>query len=108
MSAPKIVPFSAGASMSGSSKIGHCPELVSSRRMPGNLDSERAQLLYQAPHFGAAGANLVGNLGSAHDYGRVLHQQPHNPPQAQIRPLRRKLVGSRAARRRALAWNSVL
>ncbi len=89
-------------------QIGHGLKLVAGRRMPGNLNSQRAQLLHQSPDFGPAGANLVGNLGAAHDDGGVLHQQPHNPPQPQIRPLRRKLVWSRATRPRTRRWSSGL
>ena len=70
--------------------------------MPGNFDSQRAQLLYQTPHLGAARTNLVGNLGAAHDHGSVVHQQAHNPPQAQIRPLRRRIAWPRATRPRSL------
>ena len=88
--------------MSGSSKIGHRLKLVAGRRMPGDLNSQRAQLLHQTPDFGAASANLVGNLGAAHDHGSVIHQQAHNPPQTQIRPLRRRLVWSRRLARAVL------
>ena len=87
----------------GQQQIRHSLELVAGRRMSGNLNSQRAQLLYQAPHLGAAGTNLVGNLGAAHDHGGVVHQQAHNPPQTQVRPLRRGIVWPRATRPRNLA-----
>ena len=79
-------------------------ELITSRRMPGNLNSQRAQLLHQPPDLGAAGADLVGNLGAADDDGGVVHQQPHNSSEAQIRLLRRKVrvVAGAPARERFL------
>ena len=86
----------------GQQQIGHRLKLVAGRRMPGNFNSQSAQLLYQAPHFGAARTNLVGDLGAAHDHGSVVHQQTHNPPQAQVRPLRRGIVWPRATRPRSL------
>ena len=70
--------------------------------MPGDLNSQRAQLLNQAPDLGAAGADLVGDLGAADDDGGVVHQQPYNPPQTQIRPLRRKTVWRGRPRPRTL------
>ncbi len=52
--------------------------------MPCNLNPQRAQLLHQAPDLRAAGADLLGDLGAAHDNGGVVHQQADNPPQAEI------------------------
>jgi hypothetical protein len=77
----------------GQQQIGDSPKLVAGRRMPGNFNSQTAQLLYQAPHLRAARTNLVGNLGAAHDHGSVVHQQAHNPPQAQVSPLWRGSCG---------------
>src|SRR5579862_829997 len=66
--------------------------------MSGNFNSQRAQLLHQPPHLGTAGADLVGDLGSAHHHGGVFHQQSHNAPKTHIRALRCGIVGPRAAR----------
>jgi hypothetical protein len=49
-----------------------------------NTDAQSPQLLYQTPNFGAANANFIGNLGSAHHYRGVRHQQPNDPLQAGI------------------------
>ena len=67
-------------------------QLVSGCGMARNVDSQRAQLLDQAPNFRAAGRNLFRNLGAAHHHHRVLHQQAHDVPQANVGGLR--FVGS--------------
>ncbi len=56
--------------------------------MSGDLDAQFAQLLHQPPHLRPAGSDLFCNLGPADNDGGVLGQQPHNPPQSRIRPLR--------------------
>ena len=73
--------------------------------MPGNLNSQRAQLLHQPPDLGAAGADLVGNFGAAHHDGGVFHQQPNDPPQTQIRSLRRKARAAAGDPPANACWN---
>ena len=52
--------------------------------MTSHVNSQPPQLLDQAPNFGAAGGNVLGNLSAADDNGGVLHEGVHNPPQAKI------------------------
>ena len=89
-------------------QVRHSLELVTGRGMPRDLNSQRAQLLNQSPDLRAIGADLVGDLGAADDDGGVVHEQPDDPPQAQIRPLRRRLCGAGApARERCLEFRPV-
>src|SRR5579863_3231794 len=52
--------------------------------MPCNIDTQAAQLLNESPDFRAAGCDLLGNLRSAHDDRRVLHQETNDQSQAKI------------------------
>jgi len=53
--------------------------------MAGDVHSQRAQLLDQAPDFRAAGSDLVGDLGAADDDGCVPGEQADNASQARVR-----------------------
>jgi hypothetical protein len=52
--------------------------------MTGNVDAKLAQLLNQSPYFGAAGADLSRDLGSAYDDGGMGNKQTHDAPQSGI------------------------
>lgn len=52
--------------------------------MASDIDSEAAQLLDQAPDFGAAGADFFGDFCSARDHGRVIHQEANDAAQAHV------------------------
>src|SRR5713226_7461109 len=52
--------------------------------MPGNLDSQGTQLLYQAPDLRTAGPDFLGNFRATHHDGGVLHQQPDNAAQTEV------------------------
>src|SRR5664280_433193 len=45
----------------GEEKIGDSFQLISSRGMTRNLQTQLAQMLHRAPHLGAGGAQLLGN-----------------------------------------------
>lgn len=65
-------------------QIGDRAQLISSGGMSGDVHTQPAELLDQPPDFRAAGRNFLRDLGSAHDYRRVLHQEPDDETQAQI------------------------
>jgi hypothetical protein len=43
--------------------------------MSGDIDAERAELLNEAPDFGASGADLGGDFGSADDDSGVVDEK---------------------------------
>ena len=86
-------------------QIGHSLQLITGRRMSGDVNPERAQLLHQPPDLGAAGTDFVGDLGAADHDGGVVHQQTHNPSQSQIRLLRRGFCDADAAARETSSWD---
>ena len=65
-------------------KIGNGFQLISGRGMSGDLETQLAQMLHRAPHFGAAGAQLLGDARAADDHGRVVAQQAHDAAQARV------------------------
>ena len=66
-------------------QIGDGIQLVAGRRMPGNLQTQLAEMLYRTPYLGAAGAQLFGNARTADDYRCVIAQQTNNAAQAGVR-----------------------
>ena len=52
--------------------------------MTRHINAEAAQLLNQAPYFGAVGGNLVCDLSAADNNRGVLHQQAHDPTETEI------------------------
>ncbi len=63
-------------------------QLISGGGMAGDIHAQAAQLLNQAPDFGAVGRNFLGDLRAADHDGGVLHQQAHDAAQAQVGGLR--------------------
>jgi hypothetical protein len=67
--------------------------------MPGNINSDAAELLHEPPHFRPPGSQLSGNFRPAYYYGRVIHEQANNLPKALVGflGLRRVMLGGRAS-----------
>src|SRR5579884_3400503 len=69
-------------------KIRNFLQLITSRRVAGNVNTETAQLLDQAPHFGPAGADLISDFGTAHDDRSVIAQRANDATEALVGGLR--------------------
>ena len=52
--------------------------------MSGDANTEFAQVLYGAPHFGAGGSQLFGDARAADDQCRVVAQQANNAAEAGV------------------------
>jgi hypothetical protein len=63
--------------------------------MSGHVYSQAAQLLNEAPDFGAVGGNVLRDLGPAHDHRGVSHEQAHDLAKADVGTLYPRLVGLR-------------
>jgi hypothetical protein len=58
--------------------------------MSGDVDAELAELLDEAPDFGASGADFGGDLGAAGDNGGVVGQQTYDAAETVVGPLGRR------------------
>ena len=52
--------------------------------MTSDLETQLAQMLHRAPHFGAGSAQLLGDARAADDHRCVVAQQAHNATQARV------------------------
>src|SRR5271165_3138589 len=59
-------------------------QLIAGRGMSCDLQAKLAQMLHRPPHFGATGAQFLGDARSADDHGCVVAQQAHNAAQAHV------------------------
>ena len=81
-------------------QVGHRAELVAGGGAPFYRDSERTELLDEAPDFGARDAEVAGEFGPAHDHSGVVHQQSNNPGQAGVGEM-----GGRGGRLARASWS---
>ena len=68
----------------GQQKIRDRFELVAGRGMSRDLQAKLAQVLHRTPHFGAAGAQFLGDAGSTDDHGCVVAQQAHDAAETRV------------------------
>jgi hypothetical protein len=52
--------------------------------MSGDIDAQAAQLLDEAPDFGAAGGNFLSDFGAADHDGRVLHEEADDATETDV------------------------
>ena len=79
----------------GQQQVGDRFELVSLGRVPGDANTQFAEVLNGAPHFGAGGSQFLGDASAADDKRRVVAEQANDVAEAGVgQPFRQSSVGA--------------
>src|ERR1700688_4339358 len=79
----------------GEQQVGNRLQAIAGGGMSGNVYTEAAQLLNEAPDFGAGGRNFLRDFGAADDDGGVFHEKTDDTAQAEVSRLGARVAGFR-------------